>query len=209
MFRLVLNQTILHAFRKGGGAFGTAAFYIVVVTLFTFALGPETMGKYAGAVMCAAMLLSAVVAMPLMYDRDYEDGTLEQYLLQPVALELLALAKIAGHWVSIIVPILLVSPLMALLADLPWSDTLQVLWLLFLASPTLVAIGSVGAALTLGARRGGLLQALVVMPLYVPLLIFAASTAGQGAMLFLAGMLCASVPLSCMVTAALIRISQD
>ncbi len=209
MFILLLKQTITHAFRKGGGAFGTAAFYLITVTLFTFGLGTEGMAKHAGAVMCAAMLLSSITALPLMYERDYEDGTLEQFLLQPVTLELVAFAKICGQWLAIIVPLLLVSPLLALFSNLTLDTTVDVLLLLLLASPTMVAIGSVAATLTLGAKRGGLLQALVVMPIYIPLLIFAASSGGQGATLFLAAMLCASVPLACFVSAALIKISQD
>lgn len=209
MFHLILTQTLTHAFRKGGGAFGTCAFYITIITLFTFALGPQGVHDHAGAVMCVAMLLSSITAMPLMFERDHEDGTLEQFLLWPVALEILVLAKIAGQWLSIILPILAVSPLMALFANLDATDALQALGLLLLASPSMVAIGAVVAALTIGAKRGGLLQALVTLPLYIPVLIFAASTSGEGALLFLSGMLCASIPLACLVCAAIIKMSAD
>ncbi len=209
MFFLILSQTVNHAFRKGGGAFGTLAFYIIVVTLFTFALGPEGMKQHAGAVMCVALLLASITSLPLMYERDHEDGTLEQLLLQPITLEILVLAKLTGLWLSIIVPILLVSPAIALMADLDAAHTWQALSLLLLASPTVMAIGSLAAALTLGNKRGGLLQALVALPLYIPALIFAASAGGQGATIFLTGMLLASVPLSCLVSASLIRLSQE
>lgn len=209
MFRLILTQTLAHAFRKGGGAFGTCAFYIIILTLFTFALTPQGMQAHAGAVMCVAMLLASITALPLMFERDYEDGTLEQYLLWPVALEVLVLAKILGQWLAIILPILLVSPLAALFADLGWQQNLQALSMLLLASPSMVAIGAVAAAITIGARRGGLLQALITLPLYVPILIFAASAGGQGAMLFLGGMLLASVPLACLLCALLIRMSAE
>lgn len=207
-FWLVLTQTVQLAFRKGGGGFGTMAFYIIVVTLFTFALGPEPMREHASAVMCVALLLSVVTALPLFYERDFEDGTLEQYLLQPAMLEILVLAKICGQWLACIVPILLVSPLLAVMANLDGGQIAHAVVLLVLASPTVVALGSVAAALTLGSRRGGLLQSLVVMPLYIPVLIF--TTAGaEGGAWFLAGMLFAALPLSCYVSAALIRISQD
>ncbi|MBY0407481.1 MAG: heme exporter protein CcmB, partial [Rickettsiales bacterium] len=129
--------------------------------------------------------------------------------LQPVVLEWLVFAKIAGQWVASVLPILLVSPLLAMAANLSGAQMAQALWLLVLASPTVVALGSIASALTLGARRGGLLQALVVMPLYVPVLIFAASAGEHGALLFLTGMMLGSVPLACFVSAALIRISQD
>lgn len=208
-FRLILRQTVSLAFRKGGGALGTCAFYVITVTLFTFALGPENMREHAGAVMCVALLLSTVTALPLFYERDHEDGTLEQYLLQPVLLEVLVLAKIGGQWLACIVPMLLASPLLAAMADLSAAQTLEVMRLLALASPTIVALGSVAAALTLGSKRGGLLQSLIVMPLYIPVLIFAASAGGQGASLLLAGMLFGSLPVACVVSAALIRISQD
>jgi heme exporter protein B len=209
LFSLILRQTVSHAFRKGGGAFGTLAFYVIVATLFTFALGAEGMSRYAGAVMSVAMLLAIVTALPMFYELDYEDGMLEQFLLQPIALEWLAAARIIGQWAAIALPILIISPLIAVMADLSRADTLYIMLQLLLASPTLVAIGSVAAALTLGARRGGLLQSLVMLPLAIPVLIFAASSGGQGTMLFLSAMLCAALPLSCLVSAALIRASQE
>lgn len=207
-FWLVLKQTVMLAFRKGGGAMGCMAFYVISVTLFTFALGPEATGGSAGAVLCVALLLSTVTVLPLFYERDHEDGTLEQLLLYPMLLELLVLAKLLGQWLSCILPMLAVSPLLALSCGLSGGQMSQALWPLLLASPTVVALGSLAAALTLDTRRGGLLQALVVMPLYVPVLIFAAS--GQGAAaLILSAMLFASLPLSCFLSAALIRISQE
>ncbi len=209
MFSLMLGQTVSLAFRKGGGAFGTCAFYIIIVTLFTFALGPEAMAAQAGAVMCVGLLLASISALPLFYERDHEDGTLEQLLLQPVVLEWLVLAKIVGQWVSLVVPILIVSPLLAVTANMDSAQTWHAVSMLVLASPTVIALGSIAGALTLGSKRGGLLQALVVMPLYVPVLIFAASAGQQGALLLLTGMLCGMLPLACFVSAALIRISQD
>lgn len=208
-FTLVLKQTVKLAFRKGGGALGTLAFYMIIVTLFTFGLGPEGMTIHAGAVMCVAMLLSVVTALPMFYERDFEDGTLEQFLLQPIPLEILVCAKICGQWLACIVPLLAVSPLLAVMANLDGERTLHVMMMLALASPTIVALGSIAAALTLGSKRGGLLQSLIVMPLYMPVLIFAASAGGQAAVLFLGGMLFASLPLSCYIGAALIRAAQD
>jgi len=208
-FNIVLQQTVRLAFRKGGGAFGTMAFYIIIVTLFTFGLGPESMNAHAGAVMCVALLLSTLTALPLFYERDNEDGTLEQYLLQPVTLEILVCAKICGQWLASVVPMLAVSPLLAIMANVDGEQIGRIMTLLVLASPTVIALGSIGAALTLGSKRGGLLQSLIVMPLYIPVLIFAASAGEQAALLFLGGMLFAALPLACFVSAALIRISQD
>ncbi len=207
-FWLVLRQTIVIAFRKGGGALGTLAFYVIVVTLFTFALGPEIMRQHSAAALAVALLLSLVTALPQFYERDHEDGTLEQFLLQPMLLEVLVLAKITGQCIASAGPLLLVSPMLAVMAGLDSVQTADAILRLALAAPTLVALGSMGAALTLGTRRGGLLQALIILPLTVPVLIFAAAE-GQGAVWFLSGAMLAALPVSCYVTAALIRLSQD
>lgn len=205
---LILKQTVRLSFRKGGGALGCVAFYIIAVTLFTFALGPEAMHESGGPVLCVAMLLASVTLLPLYFERDHEDGTLEQLLLSPAMLEMLVLAKILGQWISSMLPLLVVSPLLAISMGLE-GEMGQVLWPLLLASPTVVALGAVAAALTLGTKRGGLLQALIVLPLQVPVLIFAALGNQPGALLLLSGIMFASVPLSCWVSAALIKLSAD
>ncbi len=208
-FSLVLRQTVQLAYRKGGGAFGTMAFYIITVTLFTFALGPEIMTQHASAVMCVALLLSCVTILPLFYERDFEDGTLEQLMLQPMLLEMLVLAKISGQWIANMVPILFATPILAAMANLTMPQTMDVLYVLLLVSPTLVALSSLAASLTIDSKRGGLLQALIMMPLTMPLLIFASSSGEQGAILFLYGMLFAIVPMSCFLSALLIKLSGD
>jgi len=209
MFQLVLSQSISQSFRRGGGAFGACAFYIIIVTLFAFALSPDTLSKHAGAVMCVAMLLASITAMPLLFERDHEDGTLEQYLLWPVAFELLMLAKIAGQWIAVTLPILLASPLMAMFAGLEFETALSAMLQLLLASFSMIAVGSIAAALTLGARRGGLLQALITLPLYVPILIFASASSGAGILLFLSAMALVLWPLSCFVCGAILRIVSE
>lgn len=212
IFSLIISQSLRLSFRKGGGALGSCAFYVIVVTLFTFAIGPQAITKYATAIMCVSMLLAIITTLPLLFERDFEDGTLEQFLLQPVLLELIIAAKICGQWCSHIIPILLVSPLLAVAADLSFEQISSAMLVLLLASPTMVALGAIGAALTLGSKRGGLLQALVVMPLYIPVLIFASAneqSSAQGGLLFLSGMLCVCLPLSCYVCSALIRANED
>lgn len=209
MFFLILSQTLIHSFRKGGGAFGVLAFYLIVITLFAFALTPEGLNRYATAIMCVGLLLASITALPLLFEQDHEDGMLEQYLLQPVMLEWLVAAKLLGLYLAVIAPILLLSPVITIMAGLSVESATQSLLQLLLVSPTILAIGSVTAALTLGHKRGGLLQALVALPLYIPPLIFAATASGPGAMLFLAGMLLISLPLACFLSASLIRINQD
>lgn len=209
MFYLIFNQSLTHSFRKGGGAFGVLAFYIMVVTIFAFALTPEGLHRHANAVMCVGLLLACITALPILYEQDHEDGTLEQFLLQPVALEWLVAAKLSGLYIAIMLPVLLLSPILTIMAGLDYDATLTTLTHLLLVSPTILAIGSITAALTLGHRHGGLLQAIITLPLAIPPLIFAASSSGQGATLFLAGLVLISLPLSCLVSAALIRLSQD
>jgi heme exporter protein B len=206
MFSAVLNQTISLAFRKGGGAMGALAFYVIVFTLFTFALGPEGMARDALAVMCVALLLSSVIAVPHIFERDYDDGMIEQYMLQPTMLELLVGAKLLATWVVQLLPILLIAPLLCLMAGLDADVSSELLWRLFLLSPSMASIATLTAALTIGSKRGGVLPALISLPLSIPLIIFAASVDGSGAVLLLAAFAFASVPLSCFVSSALIRV---
>ncbi len=209
MFKLILLQSLSQSFRRGGGAFGACAFYIIIVTLFAFTLSPELLASHAGAVMCVAMLLASITSMPMLFERDYEDGTLEQFLLWPVVLEVLVLAKITGQWLAVTLPILLVSPLVALLAGLETAVALKALAQLFLASFSMIAISAIASSLTLGAKRGGLLQALITLPLFVPVAIFAASSSGAGALLFLAAMALALWPLACFVCAAVLKVAVE
>jgi len=206
MFDLVLKQTIKLAFRKGGGAMGCLAFYVLIFTLFAFALSPEAMKEYALAVMCVALVLASVTAQPLIFDADHEDGMLEQYVLKAPVLELVVLAKLIGQWAVQLLPILIALPLLSMMAGLDSEHTTQTFLRLLLLSPSLAAVSVMTAAFTLGSRRGGLLPALIMLPVLMPLVIFASSLGGQGAMLLLAAAALVSVPFSCFVSAALIRI---
>jgi len=208
MFYLILSQSVRLAFRKGGGAFGACAFYIIVMTMFTFALGAQAMAQYGAAAMCISLLLATITSLPLLFERDYEDGSMEQLLLQPYMLELIVLAKICGQFISHIFPIIAVSPILAIMSGMSSEQIYNAIFVLFLAAPSMVALGAISAALTLGSKRGGLLQALIIMPLYIPILIFAA-TNGEGSTMFLSAIICVSIPLSCSACGALIRFSVE
>ncbi|MEZ5691291.1 MAG: heme exporter protein CcmB [Rickettsiales bacterium] len=208
-FLSIFRQSVMLSFRKGGGAMGACAFYIITIALFIFAMGPQMVSSYTTSVMSISMLLAIITTLPLMFERDYEDGSLEQIILQPVLLEIMVLAKICGSWCSNILPILIVSPLIAISASLSVQQILVSLSVLTVASFVMVALGAIGAALTIGSKRGGLLQALVIMPLYIPILIFSSTNSGEHGLLFLSGILLFLLPLSCYVCAALIRISSD
>jgi heme exporter protein B len=207
MFNLVLTQTIKLSFRKGGGALGTLAFYLIVFTLFTFALGVEAMREYALAVMCVGLVLASVTAQPLIFERDEEEGMLEQFVLKSPALELVVLAKLIGGWIVQLLPILLLMPLFAAMAGLDGEQTKEISMRLALLSPSISAIAVLTAAFTLGSKRGGLLPALISLPLLMPIVIFASSIGGNGALLLLAAAALVSVPFSCYVSATLLRMT--
>lgn len=207
MFSRILMQTIMLAFRKGGGALGCLAFYIIIFMLFAFALSPDAMQHYALAVMCVSLVLANVTGLPLIFAADAEDGMLEQYILKAHALELVTLAKLLGQWVVQLLPILVSIPLLAIMAGLNQEQMLACMLRLLLLSPSLSAIAVLTAAFTVDSKRGGLLQALISLPLTMPLVIFSSSAGGAGAEAMLAAAALASIPLSCYVSAALLRLA--
>ncbi len=132
---------------------------------------------------------------------------LEQYILKAPALELVVLAKLLGQWLVQTLPILVTLPLLTLMAGLSHTQTMDVMLRMIILSPSITAIGVLTAAFTLGSKRGGLLPALIMLPLLMPLVIFASSTSGAGAILLLAAAALVSVPLCCYVSAAVLRLS--
>lgn len=206
---LIFRRDVLIAFRRGGGTFATLAFSVMVFSIFAFGLGPEQLRGVAPGVLTVTILLSCLLALPNLFERDHEDGTLEQYLVQPVAMEWLTLAKLLACWCTAALPLILVSPLLGLMAGMDIKSAAQLILALLLASPSLIAVGALGAALTLGARRG-FAQALILLPLYIPVLVFTA-TAGEreGATLMLAGMALIALPLSCFLSAVVLRLAQE
>lgn len=207
MFSLVLKQTIKLAFRKGGGAMGCVAFYAIIFTLFAFALAPGALHDYALAIMCVSLVLASVTAQPLVFEADYDDGMLEQYILKAPLLEAVVLAKMIGQWAVQLLPILLLMPVLAIMAGLDKSYSMELFVRMLILSPSIAAIGVMVAAFTLGSRRGGLLPALLMLPLLMPIVIFASSLGGQGAILLLSAAALVLVPFSCMVSGALLRAS--
>ena len=161
----------------GSDAAAALVFFIVTTALFPLGVGPETnlLARIAAGVLWVAALLANLLSMERLFATDYEDGTLDQLVLSPLPLELVALAKMAAHWLITGLPLLLIAPLMGALLGLPGPafGTLGVA--LVLGTPSLSLLGGVGAALVLGTRRGGVLLALLILPLFVPVLIFAVS----------------------------------
>jgi heme exporter protein B len=187
-FWAVLERDLLVALRRRADVLTTFFFFVIVVSLFPLGIGPEpeTLREIAPGVVWVSALLAAMLSLARMFSGDFADGTLEQLVLAPQPLTLLVLAKVAAHWLTTGLPLVLIGPLLGLQFDLP-ADALRVLVVsLLIGTPALSMIGAVGAALTLGVRGGGALTSLLVLPLYVPVLIFgagavAATATGTGA----------------------------
>jgi heme exporter protein B len=164
------------ALRQGGDTALVIGFFILAVVLFPFGVGPEpdVLTRIAAGILWVAALLAALLSLDRLFQTDYEDGGLDLIVLSPVPLELAVVAKCAAHWVATGLPLALLSPLLALVIDLdPVAFPTLVLSLL-VGTPALSLIGSVAAALSLGARRQGVLLSVLVLPLYVPPLVFGA-----------------------------------
>ena len=164
---------------RDGGALGTAlGFNLIVVALLPLGLGPDLnlLSHIAPGVLWIALLLSALLSLPRLFEADHEDGTLEVLATGALPLELVVVAKCLAHWISTGLPLILLAPVLGLLLNLDLAALPILMTTLLLGTPAVSFLGSIGAALTLASRRGGLLIALLVLPLYVPTLIFGVST---------------------------------
>jgi heme exporter protein B len=216
-FAAILKRDLVLALRHRSELANPIVFFVVVVTLFPLALGPEKdiLMRVAPGIIWVAALLAATLSMDRMFRHDFEDGSLEQLLLTPHPPSALVLAKILAHWLVTGLPLILASPLLALLLHLPMKALPTLLASLALGTPVLSLVGAIGVALTVGLRRGGLLLTLLVLPLYVPVLIFAAGAvdnataelAVAGQLYFLAALLVLALTLAPLATAASLRIS--
>jgi heme exporter protein B len=180
-FATLLKRDLRLAVREGG-AIGTAlGFYLVVVALIPLGLGPDLklLSRIAPGVLWIALLLSALLSLGRVFETDHEDGSLEVMATGPLPLELVAAAKSIAHWLSTAVPLTLMAPLLGLLLNLELAAYPLLVLTMLVGTPAISFLGAIGAALTLGARRGGLLIALLVLPLYVPTLIFGISAIGS------------------------------
>ena len=219
MFLRIIQRDLLLAMRRRSDVLTTLFFFIIVVSLFPLGVGPEMnmLRIMAPGVVWVAALLAAMLSLGRMFSGDYMDGTLEQMLLSPQSLSLLVLGKALAHWLVTGVPLVLMAPVLGVQYDLSSNALLVLTGSLLLGTPVLSLIGAIGAALTLGLRGGGVLVSLLVLPLYIPVLIFGAgaveaSVAGLGAgahMSLLGAFLLAALALAPWTTAACLRISME
>ena len=183
-FSLVFCRDLTIALRHKDDIFNPLLFFIIVVTLFPLGIGPEPnmLARIAPGIIWVAALLATLLSLDRLFKNDYADGSLEQLLLSPCPTFIIVLAKISAHWVITGLPLILVSPLLALLLFLPEGSYGAMLLTLILGTPILSFVGAIGVALTVGIKKGGVLLSLLVLPLYIPVLIFATSAIDTAAM---------------------------
>jgi heme exporter protein B len=214
-FLALFRRDLRLALRDSGDTALVLAFFVLAVVLFPFGVGPEreVLARVAPGILWVAALLAAVLSLDRIFLPDYEDGGLDLIALSPVPLELASLAKCAAHWVSTGLPLALISPALAVFVDLDPRAFAVLFASLLIGTPTLSLLGGVAAALTLGARRQGVLLSLLVLPLYVPPLVFGAGaveaqalgTGPRADLLLLAGLMMAALALCPWAAAAALR----
>ncbi|AFH93146.1 TPA: heme exporter protein CcmB [Providencia stuartii] len=178
MFWLVIKRELKIAFRSFSELVNPLWFFLIVITLFPLSIGPEPqlLARIAVGIFWVAAVLSSLLSLERLFKDDYLDGSLEQLLLAPHPLFLTVLAKVIAHWLVTGVPLILLSPIAALMLSFD-ANTLSVLaGTLLLGTPILSFIGAIGAALTVSLKKGGVLVSLLVLPLYIPVLIYATGT---------------------------------
>jgi heme exporter protein B len=213
----LLWRDIVLALRIGGGGLMGAGFFLLVVTLTPLGLGgeTETLSRIAGGVLWVAALLACLLSLDRLFQADFEDGTLDLILLSPLPLEATVMLKALAHWITTGLPLVLLGPLLAITLNLPGSAYPALVASLAIGTPGLSLIGAVGAALTVGIRRGGLLLSALVLPLYIPTLVFGAQAVDRAAvgldatvpLMMLAAMTLVSAGIGPFATAAALRVN--
>lgn len=173
-FRALLLRDLQLAFRQGSGLSLTVTFFVIVVTLFPLAVGPDLMLLRAigAGILWVGALLACLLTLDRLFQADFEDGSLDLLMTGGLAVEGLVLAKAMAHWISSVLPVVVISPLLALSLNMPPNGIVLLVLALLIGTPTLSLIGTIGAALTVGMRRSGALLSLLILPLYIPVLIF-------------------------------------
>ena len=217
VFTTLLARDIKLAARSGGSAALALSFFALVATLVPLGVGADLrlLARVAGGVLWVGAVLAALLSLDRLFQGDFEDGSLDVVALAPLPLELTSLAKIAAHWLSTGLPLTVLSPLLALLFNLPGPATAILFVSLLIGTPAVSAIGAIGASLTLSLKRGGLILPLIILPLLSPAVIFGAGAvsaaldgmAAGGALGLLAAFSTAAVLLSPFAAAACVRLN--
>jgi heme exporter protein B len=215
----IIRRDVTLAWRRRTDLFTTLIFFVIVIALFPLGIGPEldTLRLIAPGVMWVGALLASMLALEQLFSADHRDGSLEQLLLTPQPLGVIVLGKVIAHWLITGLPLVVLAPVLGLQYDMS-AESLKVMVIaLLLGTPTLSLLGAIGAALTLGLRTGGILVALLVLPLYIPVLIFGAGAVeatasglgGQAHLSMLGAILLVALLATPIATSAALRISSE
>ena len=184
LFKAVYSKDVTLAFRQRAEIVNPLLFFLIVITLFPLAIGPEPglLARMAPGIIWVAALLSTMLGLDKLFRHDYHDGSLEQMIASPYPLSLCVLAKVFAHWTITGLPMVLMAPMFALLMNLESQALGATILTLLIGTPLLSFIGAIGAGLTVGLQKGGILMSLLVLPLYIPVLIFATSAIDTSSM---------------------------
>ena len=218
-FYIVLRRELLLALRQRSDLFTVFFFFLIVSSLFPLAIGPElsTLQLIGPGVIWVGALLSSLLVLHRLFESDYSDGSLEQLVLSGEPLTILVLGKVIAHWCIAGLPLVLIAPLIGLQFSLPTSSLMTLTLTLLIGTPVLSMFGSIGAALTIGLRGGSALSSLLILPFYVPVLIFGAWAVGaqlqgvdiSGHLSILIAMLCFSIGLAPLAIAGAVKIALE
>ncbi|MDO5054528.1 MAG: heme exporter protein CcmB [Pasteurella oralis] len=219
IFTQIIKRELRIAMRKQAEILNPLWFFLIVITLFPLVIGPDPtlLSRIAPGIAWVAALLSALLSFERLFRDDFVDGSLEQLMLTAQPLALTALAKVIAHWLLTGLPLILLSPIAALLLSLDIQIWWALVLTLLIGTPVLSCLGAIGVALTVGLRKGGVLLSLLVVPLFIPVLIFSASTLEaaslsmpyHGQLAILGAILAGAITLSPFAVAAALRISLD
>ncbi|AMC34555.1 heme exporter protein CcmB [Janthinobacterium sp. B9-8] len=216
-FAAIVRRDLLLAWQQRGDLLVGVVFFVLVACLFPLAIGPEPklLARIGPGVLWVAVILANLLALPRLFNNDWQDGSLEQLLLSPAPASVMVAGKLTAHWLTTGIPLTLVAPLLGIQYGLESDTLLMLMGSLLLGTPTLSALGSIGAALTLGVRQGEMLLALLVLPLYAPVLIFgsgavaavAGGLSGMAELSLLAAILCGTLFLAPWLAAMAVRLA--
>lgn len=217
MLRLfeIIRRDLRLALRQGSDSLMVVTFFVLTVVLFPFGIGPESgvLERVSAGVLWVTALLASMLSLDRLFQTDYEDGSLELLVLTPAPLEVVVAGKLVAHWLTTGLPLLVAAPILAVLLHMNADGFVTLILTMLVGTPILSLIGGIGAALVLGARRGGVLLSLLILPLYVPVLIFGvgaidAAVQGRSAaphLMILGGLLVLALPLAPWATASALR----
>lgn len=219
LFWAICKRDIKLSWAGGSTSSMVVAFFIIVVSLFPLGVGPEQnmLARIAVGVIWVAALLSCLLSLDRIFQADFEDGTLDQYALSPISLEMVVLAKSLAHWLTSCVPLIIITPLLGVLMNMAEGAFMPLAITMLVGTPALSLIGTIGAALTVSLRRGGVLLSLLILPLYVPVLIFGVMSVdalvltmdGNATLMILAAFTLFSLAITPWASAAAVRLALD